>query len=272
MSARIPRSWASYFHPQGAGRGGSQLNFRPGYRGTGMQPIRSVPIGAYTQKATGVPLTGGQNQAIIPGIPAGSGSITSPGAFAAIIRIIIPVAGTYTVHWTVSLAGTLSAGDANNFHLDQNGILVAASVNPAAAGTYVQTPAVITAAAGDEIEVFAVAAGTTGSVYGAVIPAQASPLTLTAGPQGLGTIWYPAQVTLSTTTGVLDTSTALCYLGSQGVPITLVASVFSGNGTVALAIPSMSPGQVLIVTWTNGHPGDTAAFNIVGTMDALTTG
>lgn len=132
-----------------------------------MQPIRRVPIQAYTSKATGVPLTGGQNQGKIPG------------------------------------SGTL---------------------------------------------------------------------TLTAGPQGLGTIWYPAQVTLSTTTGVLDTSTALVYLGSQGVPITLVASVFSGNGTVALAIPSMSPGQVLIVEWTGAHQGDTAAFNIVGTMDALRTG
>jgi hypothetical protein len=100
----------------------------------------------------------------------------------------------------------------------------------------------------------------------------AGKLTLTKGPVGLGTIWYPAQVTLSTTTGPLDSSTALVYLGSQGVPITLVGTVFTGNGTVALAIPSMSPGQTLIVIWSNGHSGDTAAFNIIGTMDALTTG
>jgi len=100
-------------------------------------------------------------------------------------------------------------------------------------------------------------------------------LTITKGPQGLGTIWYPAQVTLSTTTGLnggIDSSTAMVYLGSQGVPITLVGSTFGGNGTVALAIPSMAPGQVLIVTWTGGKTGDTAAFNIIGTMDALTTG
>lgn len=161
---RFPRGWS--FHPQAA-RTGSKLNYRPGYRGTGMQPMQRIPIGAYTGKASGIPLTGGQNQAKVPG----------------------------------------------------NGIL-----------------------------------------------------TLTAGPQGLGTVWYPAQVTLSTTTGALDTSTALVYLGSQGVPITLVGTVFTGNGTVALAIPSMSPGQVLIVTWTNAHSGDTAAFNIVGSMDALTTG
>lgn len=164
---RIPRKWATMFHPQAARSRGNQLAYRPGYKGTGMQPMRRVPIGAYTGKASGVPLTGGQNQAHVPG----------------------------------------------------SGIL-----------------------------------------------------TLTAGPQGLGTVWYPAQVTLSTTTGVLDTSTALVYLGAQGVPITLVASVFTGNGTAALAIPAMTPGQVLIITWTNAHPGDTAAFNVVGTMDALTTG
>jgi hypothetical protein len=163
---RIPRKWATSFHPQ-AYRPGNRLSYGPGYRGTGMQPINRVPIGAYTGKAAGVPLTGGQNQAAVP---------------------------------------------------------------------------------------------------------NSGKLTLTAGPQGLGTIWYPAQVTLSTSTGALDTSTALVYLGAQGVPITLVGTVYSGNGTVALAIPSMSPGQVLIVTWTGAHPGDTAAFNVVGTMDALTTG
>jgi hypothetical protein len=162
----IPRKWQASFHPQAARRG-SPFAYRPGWNGSGMQPIARVPVQAYSQKVTGVPLTGGQNQGIISG-------------------------------------------------------------------------------------------------FGG--------LTLTAGPQGLGTIWYPAQVTLSTTTGALDSSTALVYLGAQGVPITLVGTVFTGNGTVALAIPSMSPGQVLIVTWTGGHPGDTAAFNVVGSMDALTTG
>jgi hypothetical protein len=97
-------------------------------------------------------------------------------------------------------------------------------------------------------------------------------LTLSAGPQGLGTAWYPAQVTLSTTTGALDTSTALVYLGVGGVPTTLVATVYSGNGTAALAIPAMQPGDLVIVQWSGGHPGDTASFNILGTMDALTTG
>ena len=93
--------------------------------------------------------------------------------------------------------------------------------------------------------------------------------TLSVGPQGLGTVWYPVQVTLSTTTGVFDGSTALVYLGAQGIPITLVGTLYTGNGTVALAIPPMTPGQVLIVSWSAGNPGDTAAMNVLGTMDAL---
>jgi hypothetical protein len=94
-------------------------------------------------------------------------------------------------------------------------------------------------------------------------------LTLSVGPQGLGNIWYPVQVTLSTTIGAFDTSTALVYLGAQGVPVTLVGSLYTGNGTVALAIPPMTPGQVLIVSWSGATSGDTAAMNILGTMDAL---
>lgn len=97
-------------------------------------------------------------------------------------------------------------------------------------------------------------------------------VTLSVGPQAMGTVWYPTQVTLSTTTGPLDTSTALAYLGAQGVPVTLVGTVYTGNGTVALAVPPMTPGQVLIVSWTGAKPGDIAALNIIGTMDALTTG
>lgn len=96
-------------------------------------------------------------------------------------------------------------------------------------------------------------------------------LTLSVGPQALGTVWYPVQVTLSTTTGALDTSTALVYLGPLVTPATLVGTVFTGNGTVALAIPSMTPGQTIIIAWTGAHNGDTAAANIIGTMDALGT-
>ena len=97
-------------------------------------------------------------------------------------------------------------------------------------------------------------------------------VTLAVGPQGLGTVWYPTQLTWSTTTGVLDTSTAAVYVGSGQVPNELVTQVYSGNGLVAQVPTQMSPGETLIVVWSGANPGDTAAFNIVGTMDALTTG
>jgi hypothetical protein len=269
---RIPRKWSPYFHPQ-AVRRTSQLSYRPGQNGSGMVPMKRVPIMAYTQKATGVPLTGGQNQGIIPGFPSGSGSASAPAALTALVNVTVPATGQFTVNWTVTLAGTLSSADANNFVLLLNSSTVLAfSVNADTAGSYPQAPVTQVFHAGDVVTVANVANATAGSTYSAVITGSSGPLTLTAGPQGLGTVWYPAQVTLSTTTGSLDTSTALVYLGSQGVPITQVGNVFGGNGVVALAIPSMSPGQVLIVTWSNGHAGDTAAFNIVGTMDALTTG
>lgn len=100
----------------------------------------------------------------------------------------------------------------------------------------------------------------------------AGALTLQVGPQGLGNIWYPAQVTLSTSAGVLDTATALVYRGIGGVPVQLVGQVYTGNGVVALAIPPMQPGELIIVSWTGGSAGETAALNIDGTMDALTTG
>lgn len=154
-----------YAHSQAARRAGGKLAWMPGWRGTGAQPIRRVPITAYTRLITNVPLNGGQAQ---------------------------------------------------------------------------------------------------GKASGAT-------LTLSVGPQGLGTVWYPIQATISTSIGPLDTSTALVYLGVQGTPASLVGSVFGGNGTVALAIPQMVPGQTLITVWSNLTAGEICAVNIIGTMSALST-
>ena len=158
--------WPRGLHPQGARRNTSQLAWRPGWRGTGMMPIRRIPVGRYQTRVT-VPLNGGQVQ----GVVSGAGSVT-----------------------------------------------------------------------------------------------------LQIGPQGLGVTWYPVQITVSTSTGVLDTSTCLAYLGPLATPATLIGTVFTGNGTVGTVPPSVSPGQVLIFTWTGGHAGDIAAANVIGTMDALITG
>jgi hypothetical protein len=111
----------------------------------------------------------------------------------------------------------------------------------------------------------------TGGQASGLIPAGGA-LTLSVGPQGLGTLWYPAQATISTSTGALDVSTALAYLGVGGVPTMLIATVYSGNGTIAVAVPPMQPGDFLIVTWTGAHVGDVASVNVIGTMNALSTG
>jgi|SRR5579864_1377672 len=93
------------------------------------------------------------------------------------------------------------------------------------------------------------------------------------GPQGLGNVWYPAQATISTTSGINDNSTFSLYLGPAGVPVTLVGQAFpGGTGTLAVAVPSMTPGQYLIGLWTGGNPGDVASINVIGTMDSLMPG
>jgi hypothetical protein len=95
---------------------------------------------------------------------------------------------------------------------------------------------------------------------------------VTLGPAGLGNIWYPAQVTLSTTTGILagfDSSVANLYLGSSPLATTLLGTVFGGNGIVAAALPNIQPGLYLIAQWTNATPADVASMNVSGVMDAL---
>jgi hypothetical protein len=92
------------------------------------------------------------------------------------------------------------------------------------------------------------------------------------GPQGAGTIWYPAQVTISTTTGLttgLDTSVANVYTGAAGTPTTLMDTVYGGNGIVAVAFPPLTVGLFIIVKWSAAHNGDFAAVNVTGSMTAL---
>lgn len=271
----FPRSWRGLVHAQAARPSRSQLAYYPGWQGTGQQPIRRVPVASYTSKVSGVPLNGGQAQGVIPGYAGAQGSLTSPAAFATVTFTQVPSAGKITVAWSVTLAGTVSAGDANNFQLYSSSTLLAQSVNAAAAGTYVQAPVSVNATAGEFLSVVAgPGAGTAGSVYTGAIASGGGALTLAVGPSGLGTVWYASQVTMSTSTGLaggIDTSVAQVYLGPAITPTSLVGSVFGGNGTAALAIPPLMPGQTLICQWTNARPGDTAAFNVIGTQDALST-
>lgn len=100
----------------------------------------------------------------------------------------------------------------------------------------------------------------------------AGPLTLQIGPQGAGTVWYPAQVTTSTTSGVNDTSTCLVYMGAAGTPITLMGTLFPGGaGVLAVAFPPLTVGLFVIAVFSGGKAGDVAAVNVTGTMDYLDT-
>lgn len=95
--------------------------------------------------------------------------------------------------------------------------------------------------------------------------------TLQVGPAGLGTVWFPASAVVSTTSGITDTSTVQVFVGPSGIPTTLQGTAYPGGAaTIALAIPSMSPGLYVLAIWTGGHAGDQCSLNVTGTQNALT--
>lgn len=95
-------------------------------------------------------------------------------------------------------------------------------------------------------------------------------VTISVGPAGMGTVWYPASAVIATTVGVLDTAQCSIYVGPAGVPTTLQGTLFTGGaGVLSLAIPAMSPGLFIIAVWTGGTSGSTASLNVTGTMTAL---
>jgi hypothetical protein len=95
--------------------------------------------------------------------------------------------------------------------------------------------------------------------------------TVRIGPSGLGTLWYPNQVTLATTTGAADTSTAIGYLGPVATQSQIVFTSYAGGGDVqGLAIPLMQPGDLLTVVWSGAHNGDQATLVIIGQQQVLT--
>lgn len=97
------------------------------------------------------------------------GTVTTPGAGAAIATSPALGGGTYTVKWTVSLAGTPGAGDANNFGLFVGATQVATSVNLGAGGEYPQPDTQVTVPQGTAVSVKAIGAGTAGAIYTAVV-------------------------------------------------------------------------------------------------------
>jgi len=91
---------------------------------------------------------------------------------------------------------------------------------------------------------------------------------VSVGPQGVGTTWYPKSCTLATQSGAADGSTATGYLNSVTTP-PLFQSYAGGGDTQGLAVPQMQPGDLLIVLWSGGKPGDWASVTVVGDMEAL---
>jgi hypothetical protein len=94
---------------------------------------------------------------------------------------------------------------------------------------------------------------------------------ISVGPTGLGSVWYPASAVISTTTGALDVSTCQVFVGPAGYPTTLQGTLANsgGAGVVALAIPQLTPGLYIIATWAGAVPGDTASLNVTGTAQVI---
>lgn len=92
----------------------------------------------------------------------------------------------------------------------------------------------------------------------------------TLGPTGLGTVWYPASVVVGTNVTPFDNSQVNVYVGPANVPTLLQGTIpYGGYGTVALAIPELTPGLYIIVTWSGATPGSQVSANVTGTMQAL---
>ncbi len=95
------------------------------------------------------------------------------------------------------------------------------------------------------------------------------------GPSGLGTVWYPASVTVSTTSGVNDPSVCNVYAGPAGIltPTTLLGTIPSGGaGVLAVAVPPLPVGWYLTAVWSGAKNGDIAAINVTGSKDARVVG
>jgi hypothetical protein len=94
--------------------------------------------------------------------------------------------------------------------------------------------------------------------------------TVTVGPQGYGTRWYPNQVGVATQSGAGDNSTTAFYLNVVGPGGFLGQSYAGGGDQPGFAVPEMQPGDLLYAVWAGGNPGDWCQVTVTGPMDYLT--
>lgn len=98
---------------------------------------------------------------------AASGTQVAPAIGTDIASLTGLAAGTYTITWTVGLQGAAAAGDADNFQLYDTAGNVLTSVNPGAAGEYIQPNTEVTVAAGAKIAIKNIGVGTAAVTYAA---------------------------------------------------------------------------------------------------------
>lgn len=94
--------------------------------------------------------------------------------------------------------------------------------------------------------------------------------TVTVGPQGLGTRWYPVKVDIATSSGPADTSTLQLFLGTTALANLIASTSYTAGGdTFGLSGSIMDPGDYLIGVWSGAHNGDVATLRITGHRIAM---
>jgi hypothetical protein len=129
----------------------------------------TIPAGTSSAAASG------------PGNSASGTTSATPGA-GTTVASQAAAAGTCQLSWTVSLATAAATGDAGNFGLYAGTALLATSVNAGTIGSYPQQAVTTYLEAGATVTVQAIAAGSTGAVYGAALTV--TPVQSGGGAQG----------------------------------------------------------------------------------------
>ena len=213
----------------------------------------------------------------------GSGSVPNPvlgNAFA--VANVQP--GSFTINWTVTLAGTLGANDANNFQLyiasGGHGTLIAQSVNASAAGSYPQTPVVVNNVPQGAIVYIAVGPNnpTFGSTYSGTVntPGWGIVKLSPYGTRYSGYTWQPSMLYVSVApapgnSGVVNEAQAIAYV-SYGVysaqPTDAIGQTQTGStGDTCGMTQTLKPNDWLTVFWSGGDVGGLATARLTGSVN-----
>jgi hypothetical protein len=96
--------------------------------------------------------------------------------------------------------------------------------------------------------------------------------TVQLGPAGVGTVWYPQKVDITTTSGAADTSTCQLFKGAVSLATQIGGTSYAGGGdTFGLSGEELTPGDLLIAVWAGAKPGDTATMRVTGFQVAMVT-